>query len=130
MKNPNRLYWLKQEIEQLEGQIKQLTVLSASAMSGMPSSGKVSSPVEKYVLKLDGLQQKLIQRRNEFATEAERIEEEIENISDAEIRLIARKRYLEHKDYQIIGDEMFMDRTTVAKKLKRYWEGKRNGLSE
>jgi hypothetical protein len=98
MKNPNRLYWLKKEIEQLEGQIKQLTVLSASAMSGMPSSGKASSPVEKYVLKLDGLQQKLIQRRNEFATEAERIEDEIENISDAEIRLIARKRYLEHKD--------------------------------
>jgi hypothetical protein len=128
MKNQNRLYWLKKEIEQLECQIKQLTVLSASAMSGMPSSGKVSSPVEKYVLKLDGLQQKLIQRRNEFATEAERIEDEIENISDAEIRLIARKRYLEHKDYQIIGDEMFMDRTTVAKKLKRYWEGKRNGL--
>lgn len=40
MKELNTLYWLKQEKKQIENQIKELTVLSAVAMSGMPSSKK------------------------------------------------------------------------------------------
>ena len=50
MKNLNRLYWLKQEIKQIENQIKELTVLSATAMSGMPSSKKVSSPAQAWYI--------------------------------------------------------------------------------
>ena len=128
MKNLNRLYWLKQEIKQIENQIKELTVLSASAMSGMPSSKKVSSPVERFVLRMDRLKEKLAQKYDELAAETERIEETIESIEDVEVRLIARKRFIEHKDFQTIGDELFIDRTTASKKLNRYLERRKNGL--
>ena len=126
MKNLNRLYWLKQEIKQIENQIKELTVLSATAMSGMPSSKKVSSPVEQFVMRMERLKEKLAQKYEELSAETERIEDYIENIDDVEVRLIARKRFIEHKDFQTIGDEMYIDRTTAAKKLKRYVEGERN----
>lgn len=129
MKNLNRLYWLKKEIKEIENQIKELTVLSATAMSGMPSSKKVSSPVERFVLRMESLKEKLAQKYEELSAEAERIEEYIESIEDVEVRLIARKRFIEHKDFQTIGDELFIDRTTASKKLNRYIEGKKkNGI--
>ena len=130
MKNLNRLYWIKKEIQQIENRIKELTVLSATAMSGMPSSKKASSPVERFVLRMESLTDKLAQKYEELANETERIEEYIECIEDVEVRLIARKRFIEHKDYQTIGDEMFIDRTTAAKKLKRYLEGEKNAKAE
>ena len=122
MKRLNKLYWLKKEIEQLEMQIKELTILSAMAMSGMPSGNSVSSPVEKFYDRLDKLRTKLQAKLNEYVTEKERIEEYIENIEDPEIRVIARLRFIDNEDYQTIGNEMFMDRTTVYKKLKKYFE--------
>ena len=122
MKRLNKLYWLKKEIEQLEMQIKELTVLSAMAMSGMPSGNSVSSPVEKFYDRLDKLRTRLQTKLNEYITEKERIEEYIENIEDAEIRVIARLRFIDNEDFQTIGNEMYMDRTTVYKKLKRYFE--------
>ena len=122
MKRLNKLYWLKKEIEQLEMQIKELTILSAMAMSGMPSGNTVSSPVEKFYDRLDKLRTKLQAKLNEYVNEKERIEEYIENIEDAEIRVIARLRFIDNKDFQTIGNDMFMDRTTAYKKLKKYFE--------
>lgn len=118
----NALYWLKKEIKQLENQIEELTVLSAIAMNGMPSGSGVSSPVERFYDRLEQLKEKLQRKRAELLTETERIEAYIENLADAEVRVMARKRFIENKTYQVIGDEMYMDGTTVRKKLKRYIE--------
>ena len=122
MKKLNKLYWLKQEISQIENQIKELTVLSATTMNGMPSGSNVSSPVERFYDRLERLKAKLQAKLDEYIIEKERIEDYIENIEDAEVRVIARKRFIENKDYQTIGDEMYIDRTTAYKKLKRYFE--------
>ena len=126
LKRLNKLYWLKKEIEQLETQIKELTILSAMAMSGMPSGNSVSSPVEKFYDRLDKLRTKLQAKLNEYITEKEWIEERIENIEDAEVRVIARLRFIDNKDFQTIGNEMYMDRTTVYRKLKNYFEREGN----
>lgn len=122
MKRLNKLYWLKKEIEQLEMQIKELTILSAMAMSGMPSGNSVSSPVEKFYERLEKLRSKLQSKLDEYITEKERIEDYIENIEDGEIRVIARLRFIDNKDFQSIGNDMFMDRTTAYRKLKKYLE--------
>ena len=122
MKRLNKLYWLKKEIEQIEMQIKELTILSAMAMNGMPSGNSVSSPVEKFYDRLEKLRKKLQAKLNEYITEKERIEDYIENIQDAEIRVIARMRFVDNLDFQTIGNEMYMDRTTAYRKLKNYIE--------
>jgi uncharacterized radical SAM superfamily protein len=119
----NALYWLKQEITQIENQIKELTVLSASAITGMPRGNGTSSPVERFYEKLEKLKEKLQAKLNQYITEKERIEDYIENIDDAEVRVIARKRFIENKTYQVIGDEIYTDGSTARKKLKRYFEG-------
>lgn len=122
MRNPNRLYWLKQEIKDLEKQIKELSSLRGSMMSGMPSSRAITSSVEQCVLKIEKLEEKLTKKRLEYIAETERIEAFIENIEDDEIRLIARKRFIDHKNFETIGNEMYIDRTTASKKLTRYLE--------
>ena len=122
MKKLNTLYWLKQERIQIENQIKELTVLSAVSMSGMPGGNRVSSPVERFNERLEQLTEKLQRKCAEILTETERIEEYIENIEDAEVRVIARKRFIENKTFQAIGDEMYIEKTTAYKKLKRYLE--------
>lgn len=126
MKRLNKLYWLKKEIEQIEMQIKELTILSAMAMNGMPSGNTVSSPVEKFYDRLDKLRTKLQAKLDEYITEKEHIENYIESIQDTEVRVIARMRFIDNMDFQTIGNEMYMDRTTAYRKLKNYVE--RDGL--
>ena len=122
MKKLNRLYWLTQEKAQIENQIKELTVLSAVSMSGMPNGKKVSSPVERFNIRLEQLKEKLQRKCAEILTETERIENYIEKIEDAEVRVIARKRFIENKTFQTIGDELFIDKSTAYKKLDKYFE--------
>lgn len=123
MKNLNRLYWLKIEIKQIESQIKELSVLKGSTISAMPSAkGLPSFPVEQFVLKVERLTEKLNKKREELLTETERIEAYIESIEDDEVRTIARLRFIDNRDFESIGDEVHMHRTTVARTLKRYIE--------
>ena len=130
MKKLNTLYWLKQEKAQIENQIKELTVLSAVSMSGMPSGSQVSSPVEQFNIRLEQLKEKLQRKCAEILTETERIESYIENITDAEVRVIARMRFIENKTFQTIGDELYIDKSTAYKKLDKYIKGELNGKKE
>ena len=120
MKNPNKLYWIKKEITQIENQIKELTVLSAVAMDGSVKGGTPSSPVERFYDRLEKLSSKLVTKCEKLLIEQERIENYIETIDDEEIRVLARERYIECKSYKDIGEEHFMDRTTVYRKLQSY----------
>ena len=122
MKNLNKLYWIKKEIKQLEEQIAELTVISAITMNGMPKGSGVSSPVEKYNERLEKLKEKLAIKKANLIAEEERLEKYIDGIEDAEIRVYARGRFIECKSYEQIGNENFVDRTTVAKKLRHYTE--------
>ena len=122
MKNLNRLYWLNIEIKQIESQIKELSVLKGSTINGMPASRGVSSPVEQFVLKVERLTEKLNKKHDELVAETERIEAYIESIEDAEVRTIARARFIDNEDYETIGDKVHMHRTTVARTLNRYIE--------
>lgn len=128
MKKLNTLYWLKQERIQIENQIKELTVLSAIAMSGIPSGSTVSSPVERFNERLEQLKEKLQRKCDEILIETERIEAYIESIEDAEVRVIARKRFVDNKTFRAIGDELYIDKSTAYKKLEKYFE--RTGTDE
>ena len=121
MKNLNKLYWLKQEVVQIENQIRELTILSAFEMSGMPSSHSVSSPVEQFYNRLDKLRSKLAKAKNKVAKEMEQLETYIEAVEDAEIRVLARKRYIDCMTFEDIGKEHHMDRRTVSRKLENYF---------
>ncbi len=122
MNNLNKLYWLKKDVEKIENQIKELTILSAFKMSGMPSSNSISSQVEKFYNRLDKLRGDLEKAKEKVVKEIERLESCLESIEDAEIRVLARSRYLECKSFEVIGEENHMDRRTVSRKLEKYFQ--------
>lgn len=122
MKTLNKPFWLRKEIMQLEDKISELTVISTSNMSGLSGGSVPSSSVERYYEKYEPLKIKLEKKKMELIAELERVESVIENIEDSEIRIIARMRYMDNKGYEEISRELYMDRTTPAKKLKRYFE--------
>ena len=117
----NKLYWLKREVKQIQAEIDSLTVLSAVDMSGTPHSNSVTSPVEIYHAKKAKLEAERDKAQAKVDAEAERLREMLNSIEDAEIRVLARARYLECKTWEVIGDENHMDRRTASRKLEKYF---------
>ena len=118
----NKLFWLKRRLKQIEDEIMELTVLSAVAMNGMPSGNSVSSPVERYHDRKEKLEAEKAKAEQKVEDEKKRLKEMLENIEDEEIQTIAYDRLYYCKDWETIGRENCMERTTAYKKLRNYFE--------
>jgi hypothetical protein len=125
MKGLNKLYYLKLEIENLKEEIKGLAEISSTELTGMPHGTGVSNPTEQYFLKKEKLLQRLNYKLEKYIDERETIENRIENIDDAEVRMIARYRFIDNLIWEDIGKKMYSDRSACYRKLKKYFEGKK-----
>ena len=124
MKGLNKLYYLKLEIENLKKEIKGLAEISSTELTGMPHGSGVSNPTEQYFLKKEKLLERLNKKLEKYIEERENIENKIESIEDAEVRLIARYRFIDNLIWEDIGKEMNNDRSVCYRKLKKYLEAK------
>ena len=122
MKNYNKLYYLKIEIEDLKKEIENLTVLSSSKVNDMPKVSGISNPTEQYLIKKQRLIEKLNKNLEKYIDELTEIEEFISNIEDEEIRLIARYRFINNLKWERIGMKMNYDKSVCYRKLKKYLE--------
>lgn len=120
MKGLNKLYYIKIEIENIKNEIKNLPIISSPQYTGMPHGTGVSNPVESYYLKKEKLLDKLNAKIEKYTEELIRIEGIIDKIEDIEIRAIARMRYINNMRWEDIAQTVHQERTTVAKKLKKY----------
>ena len=132
MKGLNKLYYLKLEIENLKEEIKGLAEISSTEITGMPHSSGTSNPTEQYFLKKEKLLERLNYKLERYIDERENIENRLENIEDAEVRMIARYRFIDNLKWEDIGKKMFRDRSVCYRKLNKYLdtnfkgEGKEN----
>ena len=120
MRGLNKLYYLKIDIENIKEEIKSLPTISSSQLTGMPHGTDVSNPIEAYILKKEALIEKLNTKIEKYTEELIRIEEIIERIDDPEVRAIARMRFIQNMKWEDIGEKMYLERTTVSKKLRKY----------
>jgi hypothetical protein len=121
----SKYHLIKIEIEQLDNIIKdfEATLLSSSKMKEViSSSNNNSNPTEKLALKFSQLKDELILKKRKLTDENIKIESFLATVDDAEIRIIIRKRFLEGKTWQVISEELNMDRTTPYYKLNKYLE--------
>jgi hypothetical protein len=121
MRGLNRVYYLRLEIKDLEEEIKAIPDVSGMNYSGMPHSTGVSDTVFNLVQKKEKLIEKLHRKMDKLVEEIERTENIIEGIEDVEVRAIARKRFIQNKKWEEIGEEMHLDRTSCSKKIRRYF---------
>ena len=120
MRGLNKLYYLKIDIESIQEEIRSLPMISSPQITGMPRGSGISEPVVSYVLKKEELVEKLNQKIAKYTEELVRIENIIETIDDAEVRAIARMRFVQCMTWEDIGNKIHLERTTCAKKLKKY----------
>lgn len=120
MKGLNKLYYLKIDIENIKDEIKNLPTISSPQITGMPRGTGVSNPTETYFLKKERLVGRLNLKIEKYTEELSRVEDILERIEDAEIRTIARMRFIQCLKWEEIAERVHLERTTCAKKLKRY----------
>ena len=120
MRGLNKLYYLKIDIENIKKEIDNIPTMSSSQLTGMPHGSGVSNPVLSYVLKKEELTEKLNQKIAKYTEELVRIEGIIDGIDDEEVRAIARMRFVLCLKWEEIGERVHLERTTCAKKLKKY----------
>lgn len=123
----NKTYYLKKNIDRLEEQLKELNNLGSTPITDMPKGTGTSDPTQKYFLKKALITEKLIKKYDEYLDEYDKIYDYINKIEDEEIKLIASLRFIDHKDWFDIAEEISPENkiihwTTPRKKLKRYLE--------
>lgn len=115
----SKYFWLKKEVQDLEERIATFGVgISSVKIKELNVEG--SSQYESIQEKIVQLKDLWMNKRVEALEEYIKIESFINNIPDAEIRTIARYRFLDLKKWVEIGSIMNYDRTAVSKKLRGY----------
>ena len=117
-KELSQYYYLTVEIKDIEERIAKfgVGVGSKGFENEISGNGRVSSIQEKYT----ELKSLYIEKRLDALEQYIKIEKYISNVEDSEIRLIMRMRFLDLKDWEDIGDKIHCDRTTVARKVRKY----------
>lgn len=118
----NRIYYLKIEIDEIKEEIESISELSSSKISGMPHGTKRSDPTQEHLLKKQKLIDKLNKKLKKYIDELNRMEEIIDNVEDAQIRVIMRMRFIECKKWHIIERAVHLDRSACYRKIQKYLE--------
>ena len=120
MRGLNKLYYLKIDIENIKEEIKNLPTISSPQLTGMPHGTEANNQIESYYFKKEKLLEKLNVKIEKYTEELLRIEDIISTIDDEEVRAIARMRFVQCMKWEDIGEKVHLERTTCAKKLKKY----------
>ena len=117
-KELSQYYFLTLEIKDIEERIIKFGdgVGSKGFDSEISGNGKKASIQEKY----SELRALWVEKRLDALEQYLKIENYISNVEDAEIRLIMRLRFMDLKDWDEIGEKVYCDRTTVARRLRKY----------
>lgn len=129
LKELNKLFYIQRDLKHLEDALAELNNLGSANITGMPRGNEVSDPTLNFAIKKERILKKLVKTQVKYLTEYEKINDFIESIEDAEIKLIARMRFIKHLDWFDIAEEISPINktthwTTPRKKLIRYLERK------
>ncbi len=127
IKELNKLYWKKKNIQALEEELAELNNLGSAPLTDSIKGNSISDPTQNFVIRKNRILEKLNKARDEYLEEYEKISDFINGIEDEEIKLIAHLRFIKQKDWFYIAEEISpedktLDRTTPRKKLNRYFK--------
>ncbi len=118
-KELKQLYWLKEEIKQIDDELQKLENISLTKspiITGLPFGNDKSDNVANYSCDIADLKAELKEKRQKYIDDATRVEKFIDSIEDGQIRQIFRLRHIDGLSWDQIAGEMYMDRRTVSRK--------------
>ena len=117
-KDLGRYFWLKKEVKHLENELEEFgDGVSATSFEEKIGSSGISISIQE---KRQRIIEKLTNARLSALEEYIKIETYINKVEDVEIKAIMVLRFQELKNWDEIGKELHMERTTASKKLRRY----------
>ncbi len=118
----NRYFYIQKKIKCLNAEIAKISFLSSTANDGMPHGSGIGDPVYNTYIKIEKLTEKLNYQKQRAVDELDKLNDFIESIEDIEMQVILRLRFIKCWSYERIGDELFMNHSTVLRKLKHFLE--------
>lgn len=119
----NSLYYIDREIESLAVLLSNLPEdagLGSVILDGMPHGTDIRDKTAGIAVKRTMLQEQLRKAREKRIQESAKIYGYINAIEDAEVRSIMVMRFIELKNWDEIGDKLYMYRKTAARKMRKY----------
>ena len=122
-KELNNLYYIQTEIESLTELLDELPEdagLGSVILDGMPRGTDIGDKTAGIAVKRAMLQERLKTTRERRIQESAKIYGYIEAVQDPEVRSIMVMRFIELKNWEEIGDKLYMYRKTAARKMRKY----------
>lgn len=118
-KELSKYYNLKREVIDLEERIAEFgTGVRSNQIKEVAVSGsRRNKSIQETKVELVA---RLTEKRISALEQYLEIERYIEDVEDVEIRNIMRYRFLDLLKWEEIGEKLYLDRTSVARKLRKY----------
>lgn len=120
---------LQADIRDLTAELETISFLKAVDYSGMPHGAGVGDPTSALVMQRDKLVDKLTAKKQEAYIQMRKVEEFIDTIPDLELQTLFREHFILLMTYEEIGNAHSYDRTTIAKKIRRFLKDSHNSRS-
>jgi len=126
-KELSQLYWLNRETEKLQEDLKKLKsnglygLYKSPMITDMPKGAAQEDKIATYVSERLDLPGIIATNLAKIFHERNRLERYIDNIEDAEMRLIMRLRHINGLTWESIGNELGYTKQGVNKKYKSYF---------
>ncbi|MBS6645872.1 MAG: DUF1492 domain-containing protein [Clostridiaceae bacterium] len=120
----SQIYYINKEIKSLQlelAQLRQKNFYKPNVITDMPRGGEHEEQNLEYVNDVMMLEDLINYSLRKLQYERKKIEEFLNTVEDADLRLIMRLRAVNNMKWEDIGRELGMERTTVSKKFYKYF---------
>lgn len=123
-KELNQIHYINIELKRLEEEklrLENMSLVKSQQITGLPGGGGSSyDKIADYAADLADIKDEIKIKINKLYRARKKIEQYINTIDDAEMRLIVRLRAINNMRWEDIGAELGMERTTVSKKYRKF----------
>ncbi len=123
----NSIYYINKEIEHIQRELYDLKTKNfykPNVLTGMPKGNSEHDIFSDYAEDIKTLEDMLHYNLKMLQTERKKIEKFLSSIEDVELRLVIRLRAVNNMNWEEIGAELGMSRTTVSRKFYKFFKKK------
>lgn len=123
-KELSQLYYINKEIQSLQkelAELRQKNFYKPNIITDMPKGEVPKEQSVEYVSAVMELEELINLNLRKLQYQRKKVEEFLDSVNDADLRLIMRLRAVDNMKWEDIGEALGMERTTVSKKFYRYF---------
>lgn len=123
----SQIYYINLEIKALQLELAKMeeerNYYKPMILSDMPrAGGEHINPSDEYLVKRQEIEDMINYAMRKLQYERKKLEQFLNTVEDAEMRLILRLRCVNNMKWEDIGEELHMARTTASRKFYNFFK--------